>query len=395
MSRIYENWDRLVGATLCREELRRLSLMTPTPSELSSVSSSFSFPARGLSFDFSELLVGNSFTYDQILQATDSLSHSNLIKKGHSGDLYIGVFEDGSRAVIKRIDLSSQVNRELHLRFISELEFMRKASHSRLVPLMGHCLENVNVKFLVYKYMPNKDLSSYLSTKIVLDTVAERLQFSSLDWMTRLKIAIGAAEGLCYLHHECIPPIVHRDFEASSILLDENFEVRIGSLSEVYNAVEMFPKKTGLRNSFGCPRRGTKGKANATCAHDVSCFGKVLLQLVTGRLLRPSAAPGDSPENPVSPVSSTNHWKDLRLQIYDKDLVRSILDPPLTMEEDRFLEVWAMAIVALACLHPKPSRRPQMAQVLKSLKNRKISQSSYYEMARTIEEIANCFFSTL
>lgn len=214
MSGVYDNWERLVRATLRREDLLLSGLEPPSPSELSlasSFSSSFSsfsfssFPRQHSSFNFSSFLAGDSFTYHQILLATGNLSKANIIKSGHSGDLFYGVLEGGVQVVVKKINLSS-VEREQNY-CISELETLHKLSHSRIVPFLGHCLENLNDKFFVYKYMPKKDLSSYLHSKNVSEDDHGQLQ--SLDWITRLKIAIGAAEALCYLHHHCVPPIVH------------------------------------------------------------------------------------------------------------------------------------------------------------------------------------------
>lgn len=145
---------------------------------------------------------GESFTYEQLLCSTNGFSKTSLIKHGHSGDLFQGFLEGGIPIVIKKINLHS-LKKELYL---MELELFSKYSHTRLVPLLGHCLENENEKLLVYKYMPNGDLANslYKGTNIEDD------RLESLDWITRLKIAIGAAEGLSYLHHECNPPIVHR-----------------------------------------------------------------------------------------------------------------------------------------------------------------------------------------
>ncbi|XP_043809196.1 probable LRR receptor-like serine/threonine-protein kinase At2g16250 isoform X2 [Manihot esculenta] len=168
----------------------------------------------------------DSFTYEQLLCATGEFGDANFIKSGHSGDLFRGFLDGGSPVVVKKVNFLSGKMKESYM---TELEFFSKYSHTRLVPLLGHCSENDNVKFLVYKYMPHGDLASSLYS--VSDSEDDSVQ--SLDWITRLKIAIGAAEGLSYLHHECNPPIVHRDVQASSILLDDKFEVRLGSLGEV------------------------------------------------------------------------------------------------------------------------------------------------------------------
>ncbi|KAK4804262.1 hypothetical protein SAY86_004079 [Trapa natans] len=180
------------------------------------------------------------FSYDQLVQATCGFDKANLIKNGHSGDLYVGVgLLAGSQSpvVIKRVLTSTDPegpylsNREES--YAVELEFFSRTSSTRLVPLLGHCLEKENEKFLVYKYMPNRDLESSFY-KVTKSAGEGKTTIRSLDWITRSKIAIGAAEGLAYLHHECSPPLVHRDVQASSILLDDKFEVRLGSLSEAH-----------------------------------------------------------------------------------------------------------------------------------------------------------------
>ncbi|XP_008236898.1 PREDICTED: probable LRR receptor-like serine/threonine-protein kinase At2g16250 [Prunus mume] len=310
-------------------------------------------PPPGGSINFSS--VGDAFTYQQLLQAAGDFSNTNLIKNGHSGDLFRGVLENGIPVVIKRIDLRSMKKEA----YIQELEFFNKVSHTRFVPLLGHCLENENEKFLVYKYMPNGDLSSSLYKKT--NTVDDSLQ--SLDWITRLKIALGAAEGLSYLHHECNPPLVHRDVQASSILLDDKFEVRLGSLTDVCSQ-EGDTHQSRITRLLRLPQsseQGASGSSTALCAYDVYCFGKVLLELVTGKL-------GIS-------ASSDAEMKELLdqtlpyISIYDKELVTKIVDPSLIVDEDLLEEVWAMAVVARSCLNPKPSRRPLMRYILKALEN--------------------------
>nr|AMM43043.1 LRR-RLK [Vernicia montana]AMM43055.1 LRR-RLK [Vernicia montana] len=144
----------------------------------------------------------DSFTYEQLLCSTGGFSEANLIKHGHSGDLFRGFLDGGSTIVVKKVNFHSLKKES----YMMELELFSKYSHTRLVPLLGHCSENDNEKLLVYKYMPNADLANSLYR--VSEFEDDNLQ--SLDWITRLKIAIGAAEGLSYLHHECNPPLVHR-----------------------------------------------------------------------------------------------------------------------------------------------------------------------------------------
>lgn len=167
-------------------------------------------PKGAQTFDLSRL--GNAFTYEQLLQATEEFNDANLIKRGHSGNLFRGLLENGIPIVIKKIDMRESKTEG----YISELELFSKAGHQRLVPFLGHCLENESQKLLVYKYMRNGDLASALFRKS--DNEGDGLK--SLDWITRLKIALGAAEGLSYLHHECTPPLVHRYSPAQLLLIN-------------------------------------------------------------------------------------------------------------------------------------------------------------------------------
>ncbi|GMJ15404.1 hypothetical protein like AT2G16250 [Hibiscus trionum] len=300
---------------------------------------------------------GDPFTYEQLLRATGNFSGTNLIKHGHSGDLFRGVLEGGIPVVIKKIN-SSSFKKESYM---TELDLFRKLSHTRFVPLLGHCLEHETDKLLVYKYMPNGDLANsfYRATNSDDDSL------KSLDWITRLKVATGAAEGLYYLHHECNPPLVHRDVQASSILLDDKFEVRLGSLSEVHvqngDTHQNVLTRLLWKSQTSEPGPSGSGSTSATCSYDVYCFGKVLLELITGKL-----GIGKAED------ASTKEWLELTLpciSLCEKELVTKIMDPSLIVDEDLLEEVWAMAIVARSCLNPKPSKRPSMKHILKALEN--------------------------
>ncbi|WOL03055.1 hypothetical protein Cni_G11775 [Canna indica] len=296
--------------------------------------------------------VGEPFSYEQLVRATSNFSDTNLIKHGHSGDIYRGSLERGIPIVVKRMDVQ-KFRKDAPA---AELDLFSKGLHERLVPFLGYCLENEKEKFLVYKYVPNADLYAAMQRKPELE---EGLQ--SLDWIKRLKIATGIAEALCYLH-DCSPPLVHRDIQATSILLDDKFEVRLGSLSEVC-AQEGEAHQNVITRLLRISQTSEQGISGppATCAYDVYCFGKVLLELVTGKL-------GISRSNDAA----TNEWLDYTLpyiNAYEKELVTKIVDPFLVVDEDHLEEVWAMAIVAKSCLHPKPNKRPPVKYILKALEN--------------------------
>jgi hypothetical protein len=141
----------------------------------------------------------DDFTYEQLHHATGGFGDDNLVKHGHSGEIYHGALESGFQVVIKKVDLNCSTKIQ------GELSFLTKNSHARIVPLLGHLVKDEE-ELLVYKNMPKGDLTTALHKKTV--EVEEGL--ASLDWITRLKIATGVAEALCFLHDECNPPLVHR-----------------------------------------------------------------------------------------------------------------------------------------------------------------------------------------
>lgn len=313
-------------------------------------------PPDKVSVDLSAL--GESFIYAKILEATNHFSDLNLMKHGHSGDIYRGTLENGCPVVIKKVNLQSLESKSYTL----ELEFYRDFNHPRFTPLLGHCLDQESNKCLVYKYMPNGDLSNSLYR--VSNSGSEDVQ--SLDWITRLKIAIGTAEALSYLHHECHPPLVHRDIQASSILLDDKYEVRLGSLSKVCvqggdNHENMISRFLRIPQNSGKGAHSMWKRPSSNCAYDVYCFGMVLLELVTGKV-------GISKPND----NSTQEWLDRTLpliSISEREKVSGIVDQSMMVDEDLMEEIWAVAVVAKSCLNPRPSRRPLMRHVLKALEN--------------------------
>jgi hypothetical protein len=138
-------------------------------------------------------------SFEKLVHATGGFADDNLLKHGHSGDIYHGVLENGADVIVKKIGAKSANKNS------GELDFYSRYTHQRIVPLLGH-LANGDEEFLAYKYMPKADLTNALHKKPV-DTEDG---LPSLDWITRLKIAIGVAEAMCFLHDECSPPLVHR-----------------------------------------------------------------------------------------------------------------------------------------------------------------------------------------
>ncbi|KAL2607865.1 hypothetical protein R1flu_026438 [Riccia fluitans] len=347
----------LVGVfAFCVHRIERKERSGPSGGTRSGGGGESGFGSGGAGIIVSRL--GEAFTYSQLQHATKKFSSSNLLCQGHSGDLYKGLLDGGHTIVVKRIE-TAKFRKDS---YVPELEVYGRASHSRLMSLVGYCLEREDEKLLVYRYMPNGDLASALHTK---GSPGPGDVLRSLDWITRLKVAIGAAEALAYLHHDSQPPLVHRDIKASSILLDDKFEVRLGSLSEVRSQdgdshPGLIRRLLGLSQSSDQGIRDA-GQAVASCAHDVYSYGKVLLELVSGKL----GISGSSDPR----TDAWLEWAVPLIDPHDKESLPKLVDPSLIVDEDLLEEVWAVAIIAKACLNPKPQKRPSMRHVLKALEN--------------------------
>ncbi|GER50363.1 Lrr receptor protein kinase [Striga asiatica] len=356
MSKQYDNWERLVQATLRREAFRQLCRQDSLSSisSSSSASSPSSSPQYSRSFRKlehepplpSDLGMISRFPHRLIALATDHFSDRNLLARGSSGDLFMGLISEP--VMVKRVGFGDGGAFSSELTFFSS---MASDSPRRFVPLLGHCSEKESEKFLIYKYLPKRDLANAF--------YHEKDGLRSLDWISRWKIARGVAEGLAYLHHECYPPLVHGDVQASSILLDDNFEVRLGSLSRIL--VERNPKNKPASVTWRSKTSSSGTLIKETREYDVYCLGKVLLELVTGNLGISSA--NDSNLKEILEATLLN------VNLYDMELVTSIVDPTLIIDEDLLEEVWAMAVIAKSCLNPDPNRRPIMRYVLKALEN--------------------------
>ncbi|XP_059449196.1 G-type lectin S-receptor-like serine/threonine-protein kinase At4g03230 isoform X2 [Corylus avellana] len=154
------------------------------------------------------------FHLESILAATDSFSDANKLGEGGYGPVYKGTFPRGQEIAVKRL---SSVSRQGLQEFKNKVVLIAKLQHRNLVRLRGYCIKG-DEKILLYEYMPNKSLDSF---------IFDQKLSMSLDWEMRLKIILGIARGLAYLHHDSRLRIIHRDLKTSNILLDEDMTSKI------------------------------------------------------------------------------------------------------------------------------------------------------------------------
>ncbi|XP_017424794.1 G-type lectin S-receptor-like serine/threonine-protein kinase At4g03230 isoform X2 [Vigna angularis] len=167
------------------------------------------------------------YTFASILAATDNFSDSNKLGKGGYGPVYKGTFSGGHDIAVKRL---SNVSTQGLQEFKNEVILIAKLQHRNLVRLRGYCIKG-DEKILLYEYMPNKSLDSF---------IFDRTRTLLLDWPMRFKIIVGIARGMLYLHQDSRLRVIHRDLKTSNILLDEEMNPKISDfgLAKIFGGKE-------------------------------------------------------------------------------------------------------------------------------------------------------------
>jgi len=164
-----------------------------------------------------------SFTESNIVS---SMTEHNVIGSGGFGTVYRIPVDGLDHIAVKKICSNRKLDRKLESSFRAEVKILSNIRHKNIVKLLC-CISNEDSMLLVYEYLENRSLDRWLHNKGKSSTVSVSMDHFVLDWPKRLKIAIGVAHGLCYMHHDCFPPIVHRDVKTSNILLDAQFNAKI------------------------------------------------------------------------------------------------------------------------------------------------------------------------
>ncbi|KAL4631869.1 hypothetical protein ACB092_04G009000 [Castanea dentata] len=201
-------------------------------------------------------------------EATANFNTGNVIGLGKIGMMYKGMISNGQPSAIKRLHDSQSFEKQ----FTSELNALGRVRHKNIVPLLGHCIEGKE-KLLAYKYISNGNLYDWLHATKGKDKI--------LKWPLRIKIAIGIARGLAWLHHYCNFNVVHLNLSSNSILLDHNFRPKISNFgrSIISNFGEEMFKNTRSNTFF----IGSDVWELGYVKKDVYDFGILLLELIIGK----------------------------------------------------------------------------------------------------------------
>ncbi|GJN38631.1 hypothetical protein PR202_gb27691 [Eleusine coracana subsp. coracana] len=288
------------------------------------------------------------FTESDVLS---NLREENVIGSGGSGKVYrihlAGGGNGGGRMVaVKRIWNSRKLDAKLDKEFESEVKVLGSIRHNNIVKLLC-CVSSQDAKLLVYEYMENRSLDRWLHHR---DRDGAPVP---PDWPTRLAIAIDAAKGLSYMHHDCAQPIVHRDVKSSNILLDLDFQAKIADFGLARILVKSGEPESvsAIGGTFGymAPEYGYRPKVNEKV--DVYSFGVVLLELTTGKVANDSGA---------DLCLAEWAWKRYQKGAPFEDVVdEAIRGEPALMQD--ILSVFTLGVI---CTGENPMTRPSMKEVL-------------------------------
>ncbi|XP_059303879.1 LRR receptor-like serine/threonine-protein kinase FEI 2 [Lycium ferocissimum] len=296
----------------------------------------------------------------ELIEKIESLDEEDVVGAGGFGTVYRMVMNDCGTFAVKRIDGSREGSDQV---FERELEILGSIKHINLVNLRGYC-RLPTARLLIYDYLVMGSLDNFLH---------ERVDDRLLNWNARLKVALGSARGVAYLHHDCCPKIVHRDIKSSNILLDENLEPRVSDFGLAKLLVdEEAHVTTVVAGTFGYLAPEYLQSGRATEKSDVYSFGVLLLELVTGK----------RPTDPsfVNQGLNVVGWMNTLLK---ENRLEDILDKRCRDADAETVE--AILEIAARCTDANPDDRPSMQQVLQFLEQEVMSPcpSDFYDESQS------------
>ncbi|TYG81844.1 hypothetical protein ES288_D01G040500v1 [Gossypium darwinii] len=212
------------------------------------------------------------FNFEELAIATSNFDHAKKLGQGGFGPVYRGILSDEKEIAVKRLSKASGQGLE---EFMNEVEVISKIQHRNLVKLFGCCAE-AEEKMLVYEYMPNKSLDTF-----VFDPIKKTV----LDWRKRFNIIEGISRGLLYLHRDSRLKIIHRDLKAGNVLLDQELNPKIADfgMARIFGGDENQANTKRVVGTYGymSPEYAIQGRFSEKS--DVFSFGVLLLEIVSGR----------------------------------------------------------------------------------------------------------------
>ncbi|KAI9125592.1 hypothetical protein K1719_003010 [Acacia pycnantha] len=299
------------------------------------------------------------FRFQELEDATDRFQ--SLLGKGASASVFKGILNDGTSVAVKRINGDERAEKE----FKSEVAAIASVQHVSLVRLIGYCNSGKDPRYLVYEYIPNGSLDSW----IFPTENRRRSRRGFLSWSLRYRVAIDVAKALSYLHHDCRSRVLHLDVKPENILLDENFKAVVSDfgLSKLIgkDESEVMTTVRGTRGYLAPEWLLEHGISEKT---DIYSYGMVLLEIIGGR--RNVRWIQDSRDKAKK---KSEYFPKVVNEKVREGKVMDILDQRLVEDggggvEER--EVKRLVCVALWCIQERPRVRPNMKHVVDMLEGK-------------------------
>ncbi|EOA19392.1 hypothetical protein CARUB_v10000765mg [Capsella rubella] len=319
------------------------------------------------------------FTFNDLKLSTRNFRPESLLGEGGFGCVFKGWIEENGTAPVKpgtgltvAVKTLNPDGLQGHKEWLAEINFLGNLLHPNLVKLVGYCIED-DQRLLVYEFMPRGSLENHLFRRSL-----------PLPWSIRMKIALGAAKGLSFLHEEALKPVIYRDFKTSNILLDADYNAKLSDFGLAKDAPDEGKTHVSTRvmGTYGYAAPEYVMTGHLTSKSDVYSFGVVLLEMLTGRRSMDKNRPNGE-HNLVE-------WA--RPHLLDKRRFYRLLDPRL---EGHFSIKGAQKVTQLAaqCLSRDPKIRPKMSDVVGALKPlphlKDMASSSYYFQTMQAERLKN------
>nr|QUS47410.1 S receptor kinase [Raphanus sativus] len=285
---------------------------------------------------------------EALVKATENFSNCNKLGQGGFGTVYKGILHDGQEIAVKRLSKTSVQGAD---EFMNEVTLIARLQHINLVQILGCCID-ADEKMLIYEYLENLSLDSYLFGKT---------QRSKLNWKERFDITNGVARGLLYLHQDSRFRIIHRDLKVSNILLDKNMIPKISDfgMARIFGRDETEANTMKVVGTYGymSPEYAMNGIFSEKS--DVFSFGVIVLEIVTGKRNR-GFYNLNYKNNFLSYAWS--HWKEGRaLEIIDPVITDSFSSLSSTFQRQ---EVLKCIQIGLLCVQELAEHRPTMSSVV-------------------------------
>lgn len=301
---------------------------------------------NGLQKKAAPILGAQAFTVADLQVATNSFSLENKIGEGPMGSIYRADFAQGRALAIRKMD-PAVVEGMSDEDFKAVVNNMARLRNPNIVELHGYCVQ-YGQRLLAFQYFSVGSVYDYLHDP-------QRQRQADLTWDVRLRLAIGCARALEYIHEQVTPPVMHRNFKSSNILLDKELQPHVADCGmAVFNPIGVENMVQGGL-TYGAPEYMMSGVY--TVMSDVYSFGVLLLELLTGR------EPIDMSR--AKPEQSLVRWAAPLL--HDLDELEGMTDPKLPGPQPDKNSLTRFAEVITRCIQHEPELRPPMSKVVQDL----------------------------